>query len=63
MSNLGRLTMTMFLELLNMDGDDNQKTESNRMSDRVAKELEKNKGMIASFEHENRATLKLAITL
>ena len=50
------------LELLNIEGDETQKTEGTKMSNRVTVEIEKYNGKIETLQHEHRAALLFALT-
>ena len=54
--------LTMLLQLLNMEGDETQKAEGVKLSNKVTVEIEKYKEKIETFQHEYKSTLKFAIT-
>ena len=54
--------LTLLLELLNMEGDETDRAEGVKLSNKVTVEIEKYKGKIETFQHEYRSTLKFAIT-
>ena len=45
-----------------MEGDETQKAEGVKLSNKVTVEIEKYKGKIETFQHEYKSTLKFAIT-
>ena len=45
-----------------MEGDETQKTKGVELSNKVTSEIDKYRGKIESFQHQNRATLKFALT-
>ena len=59
-SDLGNLTL--LLELLNLDGDEVEKTRGVELGSKVTSDISKYKGLVAEFEHTNRETLTFAIT-
>ena len=48
--------------MLNLDGDEAQKLKRKELSKKVTGEIEKYNRRIETFQHENRATLKFALT-
>ena len=59
-SNLSNLTL--LLELLNLEGDEQQKTEGVTLGNKVNLEIVKYKGLVEEFQHKFRATLSFAIS-
>ena len=59
-NNLSNLTL--LLELLNLEGDEEQKTKGMRLGNKVTSEIEKYKGSVEEFHHKFRATLTFAIS-
>ena len=53
--------LTSLLEMLNMEGDEEQKKRGAELSNKVTTEIEKYSGRMETFHHENRATLKFAL--
>ena len=53
--------LTSLLEMLNLEGDENQRKKGAELSNKVTAEIEKYSGKIETFHHDNRATLKFAI--
>ena len=48
--------------MLNLDGDEAQKLKGTELSNKVTAEIDKYSGKIETFQHENRVTLKFALT-
>ena len=53
--------LTSLLEMLNMEGDEEQRKRGTDLSNKVTTEIEKYSGRMETFNHENRATLKFAL--
>ena len=53
--------LTSLLEMLNMEGDEEQRKKGAELSNKVTTEIEKYSGRMEMFHHENRATLKFAL--
>ena len=52
--------LTLLLEHLNMEGDEEQRAEEVRLANKVTTEIEKYKGKVEEFQHEYRSTLTFA---
>ena len=58
-SDFGNLTL--LLELLNLDGDEAEKTRGVELGNKMTSDIAKYKGLVGEFEHTNRETLTFAI--
>ena len=54
--------LTSLLEMLNLEGDEEQKKKGKELSSKVAEEIERFSGRVETFHHENKATLLFALT-
>ena len=59
-NNLSNLTL--LLELLNLEADEEQRTEGVRLGNKVTSEIDKYKGSVEEFQHKFRSTLTFAIS-
>ena len=54
--------LTLLLELLNLEADEEQRTEGVRLGNKVTSEIDKYKGSVEEFQHKFRSTLTFAIS-
>ena len=54
-------TLTGLLEMLNLEGNEEQRKKGVELSNRVAAEIEKYSGKVETFQHNNKATLMFAL--
>ena len=54
-------SLTLLLEMLNLDGEEEDKKRGTELSNKVTADLAKYKGLVNEFAHDNRATLTFAI--
>ena len=54
-------SLTLLLEMLNLDGEEDDRKKGTEMSNKVTADLGKYKGLVNDFAHEHRATLTFAI--
>ena len=53
--------LTLLLEMLNLDGEEEDRKKGTEMSNKVNVDLSKYKGLVNDFGHDYRATLTFAI--